>query len=157
MQKKKRKLLTDLQDNSLKSRVHDSAVCLRIPHILRFLLSMTHGDTGSLTITFLKSASFRRKGKGVEGQPWHPPHPLRVVLKHDAHEQGELTKWQPALLQPNVRGKPRGAVCRVAGIRLQNEGLLTNLVDNRRLGLWSGPLRAIWSLHGEPTNGERRI
>ncbi len=74
--KKKKKQLTDLQGNSIKSHIHDSSVCRHVPHVLPLLLSMTHWErsfTGLHTVTFLKSASFRGKGKGDNGQPWHFP------------------------------------------------------------------------------------
>lgn len=35
---------------------------------------------------------------------------------------------------------------------LQNAVQLTDPVDNGHLGLWSGPLRAIWSFRREHTN-----
>lgn len=95
--KKKKKQPPDLQGNSIKSHIHDSAVCHHIPHILLLFLSTTHWErsftvtVSSLTITFLKSASFRGKGKGDNGQPWHfPREPCQNMMPREAVGAAEM-------------------------------------------------------------------
>lgn len=96
--KKEKKQPADFQANSIKSHIHDIAVCRHVAHTLLLFLSMTHWErsfTGLLTITFLKSASFRGKAKGWQ---WATlAFPPGAVSKHDALWSGRgLPKWPSA-------------------------------------------------------------
>ncbi len=108
--------------------------------------------SGLLTISFLKSASFRGKGKGDNGQPLH--FPSGAVSKLDASRCSPSRCLQLCSGRTNVADWEVLCV-EVAGIRLQNEVLLTDPADNGHLGLCSGPLRVFWSSHREHTNREQ--
>lgn len=76
------------------------------------------------------------------------------MMPHEAVRAAEMV----FILTPDKQTwqTQREVVCLgVAGVRLQNEVLLTDPADNGHLGLWSGPLRAIWISHRELRTGTR--
>ena len=86
-----------LDENSIKSHNNDSADCYHIPYILPLLFSMTHWERSftvtvrRLTITFLKSASFRGKGMGDNEQPWpFPREPCQNMMPRNAVRAAEM-------------------------------------------------------------------
>lgn len=152
----KKKKPIDLQENSIKSHTHDSSVCHHTPHILLLLVSVTHRErslffTGLLMITFLESASFKGRGRvTTDNRGIFPQEPCLNMMPREAVIAAEMC-LRLCSSQTNVADWE--VLClEVAGIRLRNEVALTSPVDNGHLGLWNGPLRAIWSSHGEHTN-----
>lgn len=93
-QKKKKSSSQIYRETQLKSHIHDSALCSHVPHIFLLVLSMTHRGrsfTGLLTVTFLKSASFRGEGKGDYEQPLHfPQEPCLNMMPREAVGAAEM-------------------------------------------------------------------